>query len=145
MKRNLKSVTAILIGLGALLVMGTVNAEMVVIVSDKNPTASVSQADVEKIFLGKMKLFPDGSSAIPLDLPEKSLEKNNFYEKAMSKTDSQLRAYWSRIIFTGAGAPPKAVESPADMVKLVAENPNTIGYVDKSLVAPGVKVVWQVP
>lgn len=141
----MKNFAVILMGLSTLLTMSFAKAEIVVIVSDKNPTSTVSQAEVEKIFLGKLKLFPDGSSAIPLDQPEKSPEKSTFYEKAMNKSDTQLRAYWSRIIFTGSGAPPKAVESSADMVKLVAENPNTIGYVDKSLVAPGVKVVWEVP
>lgn len=120
-------------------------ADMVVIVSVKNPTSSISPDDVEKIFLGKLKLFPNGSSAIPLDLPDKSSDKDLFYEKALRKTDSQLRAYWSRVIFTGGGAPPKAAGSPTDMVNLVSENPNTIGYVDETLLTDTVKVVWKVP
>lgn len=141
----MKNLTAILICAYFLFHASISSAEWVVIVSKSNPTQAVSQADVEKIFLGKLKLFPDGSSAIPLDMPEKSGEKIAFYQQAVGKTESQLRAYWSRIIFTGGGAPPKAVESATDMLKLVAENPNTIGYIDKSLVDDTVRVVWKMP
>lgn len=141
----MKNLTAFLMGVYILFHAGISNAEWVVIVSKANPTQTVTQADVEKIFLGKLKLFPDGSSAIPLDMPEKSAEKSAFYQHAVGKSESQLRSYWSRIIFTGSGAPPKAVESPADMLKLVAENPNTIGYIDKSLINDSVRVVWAAP
>ena len=141
----MKNLTAILMGVYILFHASLCNAEWVVIVSKTNPTEAMTQADVEKIFLGKLKLFPDGSSAIPLDMPDKSAEKITFYEQAVGKTESQLRAYWSRVIFTGSGAPPKAVASSADMLKLVAENPNTIGYVDKALINETVRVVWATP
>lgn len=141
----MKTITRILLALGFSCVLNSAFADIVVIVSQKNPTQAISQDDVDKIFLGKLKLFPDGSSAIPLDMPANSREKKAFYESAIGKDDSQLRAYWSRIIFTGSGQPPKTVTSEADMLKLVAENPNTIGYIDKSQVNGSVKVVWQAP
>ncbi|MNP49690.1 hypothetical protein D3C76_1438950 [compost metagenome] len=47
-----------------------------------------------------------------------------------SKSASQLKAHWSKIIFTGRGQPPQAVSSSAEVKKRVAENPGTIGYID---------------
>ncbi len=122
-----------------------VDAEMVVIVSEKNPNSTITTDNAEKIFLGKIKLFPDGSSAIPLDLPNRTEEKDYFYAKAIRKNSAQLKAYWAKVVFTGGGAPPKSVDSQEEMVKLVAQNPNTIGYVDKTKIDSSVRVVLQVP
>lgn len=127
------------------LVAANAAAEMVVIVSEKNPNSTITAGNAEKIFLGKIKLFPDGSSAIPLDLPNRTEEKDYFYAKAIRKNSAQLKAYWAKVVFTGGGAPPKSVDSQDEMVKLVAQNPNTIGYVEKSKIDPSVKVVLQVP
>jgi hypothetical protein len=52
-----------------------------------------------------------------------------------------MQAYWSRIIFTGRGQPPKAVPSSSEAKKLVAANPNTIGYVEPKLVDDTLRVV----
>lgn len=135
---------AVLVAAASTWVMAQAQAELVVIVSTQNPNSAMTADNAEKIFLGKIKLFPNGSSAIPLDLP-KSADRDTFYDKLTGKTPTQLKSYWARIIFTGAGVPPKEVDSPQAMVKLVSENPNTVGYVDKSLVDKSVKVLFQVP
>ncbi len=45
------------------------------------------------------------------------------------------------MIFTGGGTPPKAYDNEDDIKKLVANNPNTIGYIDSSKVDVTVKVL----
>lgn len=140
----MNAIKVILAVSASVLVMAQARAQLVVIVSAQNPNSAMTVDNAEKIFMGKIKQFANGSSAIPLDLP-KGAERDAFYEKLTSKTPTQLKSYWARIIFTGAGVPPKEAESAQALVKLVAQNPNTVGYVDKALVDPSVKVVLQIP
>lgn len=119
-------------------------AEIVVVVNSKNTNAALTADQVERIFLGKSSSFPDGSIAIPVDLP-KGPERDTFYSKTTGKTSNQLRAYWSKQVFTGAGQPPKESESAQETINLVSRNPNLVGYVDKAAVNSSVKIVFSVP
>lgn len=120
------------------------HAEIVVIVNSKNPTTSLNATQVERLFLGKSSSFPDGAAALPIDQP-KGAERDQFYLKATGKTASQLKAYWSKMVFTGAGQPPQEIESAQDVVDLVAKNPNVLGYIEKSAVNSSVRVVYSLP
>ena len=119
------------------------NAEVAVIVSASNANSALDQDTISRVFLGKTSNFPDGSQAIPVDQNEGSASREAFNEKVLGKSSSQLKAYWSRLIFTGKGTPPKESGSDADIKNLVAKNPNLIGYVDSSVVDSSVKVVFK--
>jgi len=124
----------------ALLFSGAVSAEVAVIVHPSNNSA-VDEAVISKLYLGKDKSFADGSAAVPMALPEANATTESFNEKVLKKSNSQLKAYWSKLIFTGKGTPPKEVGSDDELVALIASNPNFIGYVDASKVTDKVKVV----
>jgi ABC-type phosphate transport system substrate-binding protein len=117
------------------------SAEVAVIISSANSNASIASGDITKIFLGKSKKFPDGSQAVPIDQDDGTPARDAFNEKVLGKSDSQLKSYWSRLIFTGKGTPPKQSGSDADVKALIAKNPNMIGYIDASAVDGSVKVV----
>ncbi|MDF1642252.1 phosphate ABC transporter substrate-binding protein [Thalassolituus oleivorans] len=117
-------------------------AEVSVIVSANNANASIDADTLSRIFLGKTSNFPDGNQAIPVDQTEGAVARESFNEKVLGKNSSQLKAYWSRLIFTGKGTPPKESGSDADVKALVANNPNLIGYIDSSAVDGSVKVVY---
>ena len=59
----------------------------------------------------------------------------------LEKNDSQLRAYWSRVVFTGIGKPPSEHGGDVEIRKLVADNPNVIGYIDKNKLDDSVHAV----
>jgi ABC-type phosphate transport system substrate-binding protein len=101
----------------------------------------MDQATVSRIFLGKAKSFPNGSQALPVDQDEGSKTREAFNTSILGKSDSQLKSYWSRLIFTGKGTPPKQSGTVAEIKTLVADNPNIIGYIDSSAVDATVKVV----
>ena len=117
------------------------SAEVAVIISSANGNTSIAAGDVTKIFLGKTKKFPDGSQAVPIDQDDGTPARDAFNEKVLGKSASQLKSYWSRLIFTGKGTPPKQSGSDADVKALIASNPNMIGYIDASAVDGSVKVV----
>jgi ABC-type phosphate transport system substrate-binding protein len=116
-------------------------ADTAVIVSSSNPNSSLDKTMVSKIFLGKAKRFPDGSQALPVDQDEGSKSRESFNTSILGKSGSQLKSYWSRLIFTGKGTPPKPSGDDASVKQLVAKNPNIIGYIDSSAVDASVKVV----
>ncbi len=114
-------------------------AEIAVIVHPSN-TSAVTDADIKNFYLGRQKAFANGETAVLLSLSEGDNSRSEFNNKVLGKTDAQLKAFWSKVLFTGKGTPPKDV-SPSDMLHLVATNPNMIGFVDASAVTPDVKVV----
>ncbi len=118
-----------------------VTAETSIIVSASNANGSIDKNTISKIFLGKSKSFPDGSQAIPIDQSDGSAVKDAFNSTLLGKSASQLKSYWSRLIFTGKGTPPKQSGNDAEVKSLVASNPNMIGYIDSSAVDSSVKVV----
>lgn len=136
-----KSISKIAIGL-SLVVSAVAFAETAVIVSASNGNNALDREIIERIFTGKSNSFPDGTQAIPVDQNEGNAAREAFNASVLGKSASQLKAYWSRLIFTGKGTPPKESGNDADVKDLVAKNPNVIGYVDASVVDGSVKVVY---
>ena len=117
------------------------SAEVVVVVSARSSVSSLTAAQIAKIFLGKTNTFPGGGNAVPLDQAEGAEIRNEFYAKVTGKDTAQLNAYWSKIIFAGDGKPPRVVTGSAGVRNVVADDPNAIGYIDKSAVDSSVKVL----
>jgi ABC-type phosphate transport system substrate-binding protein len=116
-------------------------AEVVAVVSAKSAISGLTANQVGDIFLGKTAHFPDGTPAVPIDLSEDSSERDKFYTQFTGKSAAQVKAHWSKIIFTGRGQPPRQASSSAEARKIVAENPNAIGYIDNSAVDRSVRVL----
>ncbi|UAA40238.1 phosphate ABC transporter substrate-binding protein [Paraneptunicella aestuarii] len=115
-------------------------AEIAVVVSASNNNA-VSQSEIKRIFLGKLKKFPDGSSVTPINQNAELDLRKAFDEIALGKSASQIKSYWAKEIFSGKGNPPKEVNSDQEVIAEVSSNPNAIGYVDAASVNGSVKVV----
>lgn len=114
-------------------------AEVAVIVHPSNNN-QLDEATISKIFLGREKSFADGQSVVPLALADGAPASAAFNDAVLKKSSSQLKAYWSKLVFTGKGTPPKEIGSDEEMLKLVSTNPSVIGYVDASKVDASVKV-----
>lgn len=123
------------------LALRTVMADVVAIVSAKSPFTTMSKSEVADIFLGKVNPLAHGTRAVPIDQAEGSAARDAFYAKIAGKSPAQIKAYWSKIIFTGRGRPPAAVSSDIDMKKRVASNPLAIGYVEAESVDDSVRVL----
>lgn len=131
--------------LASLLFPSLLFAEIAVVVHPSASFDSLSQDQIQRIFLGKTKKFPNGNQAVPLNQNTGTPIHDKFNEGVCNKSPGQYRAYWSQLIFTGKGAPPKDSGGDADIVKLVSTNPNLIGYIDSSAVDGSIKVVYKLP
>lgn len=115
-------------------------ADVAVIVHPSNGSA-IDATAVTKIFTGKSKSFSDGSKVSPVSQNASSDVAKEFNKKALKKSSSQLKAYWSKLVFTGKGTPPKDLSNDAAVLKHVASTPNAIGFVSAGSVDDSVKVV----
>jgi len=111
------------------LLSAQVFADVAVVVHPSNAN-TLDNKTIERIFIGKAKSFPDGSQAVPINQEASSPATEEFNSKVLNRSASQLKAYWSKLLFTGKGQPPRE-EATDDAVKqLIAANPNLIGYID---------------
>jgi hypothetical protein len=113
-------------------------AEVAVIVNAA-ASAAPSQSDVANIFLGK------DTSLKGIDQKGWNPTKEKFYSTLTSKSESQLKSYWSALVFTGKGQPLQSVDDDASVVAMVGSEANLIGYVDKAAVNDKVKVLFTLP
>ena len=131
----------LLAGLLLLACAGAHAGELVVIVSARSPVNALRTEQVADIFLGQIGNFPDGHEAVALDQRIGSPQRDEFYAKVAAKSPPLVKAYWTKMIFTGRGQPPREVAGSAAIRRLVAENPALIGYIDKAALDPSVKAV----
>ena len=115
---------------------------VVVVVSASSPVAKLDKEQVANLFSGKSSSFPDGSAAVPIEQADGAPAHEEFHKSITEKSASQLKSYWSKMIFSGKGTAPKEVASNAELLKLLAGNPAMIGYVDKNALDKTVKVIF---
>jgi ABC-type phosphate transport system substrate-binding protein len=138
---NIKRIGFIIIGLSLSFGSARASAEVVAVVAAKNPVSTLSKNQIADIFLGKMTRFPDGRQVLPIDQVENSSARETFYLKFTGMSPAQLKAHWSKIIFTGRGQPPPEVSNGIEVKKFIAKHPDAIGYIEQKLVDDSVKVV----
>lgn len=119
----------------------TAHAEVVAVVSARSPINLLTQAQIADLFLGRLTRLPDGTVAVPLDQPEGSAARDEFYLRMAGKSPAQLKAFWSKLIFTGRGRPPKSLSDSSEILKAVRDNPAAIGYVDRKYADPTVRIL----
>lgn len=112
-------------------------AEIVVIVNPKNPATRMFSEQAGQFFLGKSTLFT------PIEHVDGPL-RTEFYKKVLDKDTTQVKAIWSKLVFTGKASAPKELASSAEVKKAVAADPSAIGYIEKSQVDDTVKVILTV-
>jgi ABC-type phosphate transport system substrate-binding protein len=118
-------------------------AEPVVVVNARSNVTQLSQDEVINIFLGRYRRFPGGIAATPIDQPESSPLRAEFYRKLVNKDLDQINAYWSRLIFSGKTPPPRSAENAAEVLRLLSANPGGIAYIERNLVDSRFRIVME--
>jgi len=128
------------VGMTVLLICYQVAAtDFVVVVNPKSTASTITKDQIAQYYLGSTNTFS------PVDLAEGSPLRVDFYKTITDKDPSQVRAIWSKLVFTGKAKPPKQFGSSEEVKKQVASDVNAIGYIEKSAVDSSVKVVYPAP
>ncbi|MBF7072301.1 phosphate ABC transporter substrate-binding protein [Glaciecola sp. MH2013] len=115
-------------------------ADYAVVVHPENNAEFDTQL-VKRIFLGRETAFSNGEIATVITHSPDSALRTEFDEGVLNRKTAAVNAYWSKLVFTGRGVMPTTVESDAEMIELISENKNAIGFIDTSSVTSDVKVV----
>lgn len=124
----------------ATLALQAAHAEVVVVVSKANPVGSLTAEQVAQIYTGASTTMPGGAAVTPLDQGDGPV-RDEFLAKVVGKTSAQLRATWSRLIFSGKGSQPRVLGGSAEVRKQVASDPSAIGFIERAALDDSVKAV----
>ena len=97
-----------------------------------------SKEQIADLYLGRSDDFT------PIDQVVGSAIYIEFYKKVTGRDSAQIKAIWSRILFTDRGVAPKQLPNSAAVKKAVAANPKAVGYIEKSAVDASIKVALAV-
>ena len=100
--------------------------------------APITKDQVADLYLGRTDAWT------PIDQDVASGIYVEFYKKVTGRDSAQIKAIWSRILFTNRGVPPKQLPDSAAVKKAVAANLKAVGYIEKSAVDASIKVALQV-
>ncbi|MGO1500346.1 MAG: phosphate ABC transporter substrate-binding protein [Marinobacter sp.] len=126
--------------LAGLFYSSLLQADVVVIGNPSGPD-SITDNKVRDLYLNRSSQLPDGQKATPFELPGGDAIRAEFHDKITGRNDAQLKAFWSKQVFTGRGQPPAEAASAAAMKAQVSSTPGSIGYIDEADVDSSVKVI----
>jgi len=116
-------------------------SQVAVVVGAKSGATALNTEQAAGLFLGKSNELPGVGIGLLLDQPESNPTRELFYTKVTGKSAAQIKAAWSRLVFSGKATPPKELASSDAVKKTVTSNPNALGYIEKSAVDSTVKVL----
>ncbi len=128
--------------LAAALSSSWVHADLVVIAHPTLNVNSLSQSELNRLFMGQSAMLPNGGRALPLDIADDT--RNLFYQQVLNKQPAQVEKYWARMVFTGKAQPPRAVKA-REIKNIVAETPGAISYIERDQADASVKVLKITP
>jgi ABC-type phosphate transport system substrate-binding protein len=81
---------------------------------------------------------------LPLDQPNGSDLRREFYRSVTGQNETQINAFWARLAFSGRALPPRQMNDSAAIIQRVAGDIHAIGYVDKDSVTKDVTVICDI-
>lgn len=110
-----------------------------VVVAKKSPAAPLQAEDAKKLFLGREPAL--SGQAVVLVYQKDSPATTDFDSKVLGKDASELKSYWSRLIFTGKAKWPLEANGDDDVKSRVNATPGAIGYISDASADDSVKVL----
>jgi hypothetical protein len=143
------------LGLGALVVPtsgsghATVPAQGVpeeidVVVHPSFPGALIDSAFLETVFNTTLRTGPDGKPIIAFNLPPEDGLRVEFDRVVLRMSPAEVSRYWIAERLRNGHRPPKQVDDPALVRRMVGRLPGGIGYLPRRLVDQSVRVVARI-
>jgi len=124
--------------LALLLAVGNAQARVVVI---GHPGLSKLDAStVEKVYTGKV-IEVGGVAIRVVNAILGNPVRGQFLQAYLNQDEDKYTAYWTVRRYIGKGVPPSELQTSADVIKFVQDNPGAIGYIDEADVKPGINVL----
>jgi hypothetical protein len=116
---------------------------IVVVVSASSPVQQLSRANISALYFGTLADNEVADQLRPLDL-EDGAARDSFYSYLANRSRNQLRAYWSRMVFTGKGKPPRAYTLEA-IRQALRTDPRVIAYLPRGELNDDMRALLTLP
>jgi hypothetical protein len=135
-----RSITTLLLAALACTFAPAAKADFYVVVGERNPVAALSQQQVLQLFMGRTRSFPDGRPAATCEIASDT-QRASFYHLLSGMSLPQVTSYWARLMFSGRNLPPQRLDSEAELVERVQNDPNAIGWLPQAPRQKGLRTV----
>lgn len=115
-------------------------ADFVVIVNPANSAASISNAELKRLYTGKMAQF-GGQKVVAINLADSDPLYAAFVDKITKMSPAEYKQFWVEAQIKGEGTAPMVQRTSAAAKMIVATIPGAIAYVDASVVDATVKKI----
>jgi hypothetical protein len=102
---------------------------LAIVVAKNSPLREISMRDLRRIYSGEYVSNPDGDKVIPFALPAGSPDRTAFDRAVLNMSPEQVARYWVDRKIRGQSGPPKSIDSPSVLQRVVAQIKSGIGYV----------------
>jgi ABC-type phosphate transport system substrate-binding protein len=124
-----------------LLLSGRLLAGEIVVITHPEFHHPLTKSDLVNVYMGRTQTLANGEKIFPIDQKSGSKTREKFYRWLVNKSTNEIRAYWSRLVFSGRAKPPTELKGAQAVISTVKNNPRTIGYIDKKFVTKEVKIL----
>ena len=115
----------------------------VIVVNPHNPVTRLKQAQLSRIYLGKLQAWEMNGSlqpVAPVDQTADSPLRAAFSQRMLHKSVSETASYWRQELYAGRNVPPPE-QTEADAIQTVRTVIGAIAYVSDKADLKGVKIV----
>ncbi len=91
--------------------------------------------------MGRFDLLEGGERIKPIDYDNGYAFRDQFYRALVNKSERQIAAYWSRLLFSGRAKPPLQVANIETSIDELSSDVSMITYIPVNMVSEEMKVV----
>lgn len=117
---------------------------IVVVVGIRSNLETITLDTLRELYLARQRVWPDGTRAIPVNLPPDSPVRKAFSTRVLGRRPLELTSYWNARYFDGI-RPPLALPSPAAVRAYLQSERAAIGYLPRSEVDDSCRVLLTLP
>jgi hypothetical protein len=110
------------------------------VTSAKGAVNVLSREEATQLLLGHRNRLNDGTPVTLIDLPSGQI-RARLYQILTGKNPVQVRANWSRLVFSGRVRPPLEASNENEALEWLINTPNAIGYLPSAVNDKRIKVL----
>lgn len=115
-------------------------AQYAVVVHRESPVNALSAKDLQRMFLGKIKRWPDGTSVL-LALNTTDPAHDEFTRELLHRTPQQFSTLWRKNLYSGRGMLPYAAANVDELAGYFERHRNAVSYISTGEVPEPLKVI----
>jgi ABC-type phosphate transport system substrate-binding protein len=115
-------------------------SQVIIIANNQVMVDGLQRSIIADIYQGRKGKWDTGQK-IMVTMLKKGSAHETFTSRIVQTTPMKLKTLWKKVIFSGAGTPPKVFKAEKDLMQYVAATAGAIGYISAQTEPTGVKII----